>query len=156
MWVQPYTWLEPLSEIQRRPHESRVSQTDPVSGLPQPNVKKSLFNCFNFTESHFTRVSNIPWDRGRIKLYLSCNTYSGILQRAGYYNVKGTKPAPFFFSFFFLIWRQQMKTALGDRKTSHIPSCRIQFLRKLLWPKRLLFLQRYSTQELCANCSDQQ
>lgn len=138
MWVHPYTWLQLLSEIQRRSYESRVSQTDPVSGLPQSNIKKSLLNCFNFIKSHFIRISNIPWDHGGIKLYLSDNIDSGIVQCTAYCNMRGNKSAPYIF----LIRRQQIKTALGTFgycKTNHTPSFRIHFLKKLVWPERLLF-----------------
>lgn len=156
MWVHPYTWLQLLSEIQRCSYESRVSQTDPVSGLPQSNIKKSLLNCFNFIKSHFIRISNIPWDHGGIKLYLSGNTDSSIVQCTGYCNMRGNKSAPFIFP----IRRQQIKTALGTFgycKTNHTPSFRIHFLKKLVWPERLLFFfQHYFTQELYTNCSDQQ
>lgn len=43
MWVEPYNWLEPVSEIQRCPYESRVPQVDPISGLPQPHIKKKAY-----------------------------------------------------------------------------------------------------------------
>lgn len=72
----------------------------PFQVFPSLMLKKLI--CFIFIESIFL-VFSIPWDLGRIKLYLSCNIYSGIIQRAGYYNVRGTNPAPSLLVFVALI-----------------------------------------------------
>lgn len=159
MWVHPYTWLQLLSEIQRRSYESRVSQTDPVSGLPQSNIKKSLLNCFNFIKSHFIRISNIPWDHGGIKLYLSGNIDSSIVQCTGYCNMRGNKSTPSFYisdqkttdknCFGYYFW------VLQDKSYPFIQNTLPENVG-LAWKVAFFFLQHYSTQELYTNCSDQQ